>query len=120
VQDNLEFQGGITPEEDTKGGPLVFVFAGLALLPNLADAVLALRRELVHGGVVVDTRSAEIKITNDPRLDGGVMVVVSNEGTQVYDRDELWDPTELLKAMAPALITPPQGGSGCAMMGRRA
>ena len=62
VTKNLRFDGTVTKEEDEKGLPLVFIFVGAVLLPYLAKAVLALRRDMVTGGLVIDTRGPEIKI----------------------------------------------------------
>jgi hypothetical protein len=55
VKRNLRFNGTVTEEKDLKGAALIFVFIGAVLLPYLADAVLALRREMVHGGLIIDT-----------------------------------------------------------------
>jgi hypothetical protein len=99
VKNNLRFEGTVTDEKDEKGVPLVFVFIGTVLLPYLADAVLALRREIVHGGLIIDTRGAEIVIDNDKRLDAGVIVVVTQNGTYFYERDEIEDPSELIAAL---------------------
>ena len=54
---------------------MVFVFAGAVLLPYLANAILALRREMVYGGLIIDARGSQIILKNDKRLDGGVIVV---------------------------------------------
>ncbi len=99
VQRNLLFEGSIKSAKGEKGVPLVFIFAGAVLLPYLADAVLALRREIVYGGLVIDTRGPEIEIKNDKRLDGGVIMVVKPSGTEFYERDQFPDPSELVAAL---------------------
>lgn len=99
VRDTLHFDGEITTEMDQKGIPLVFVFVGVVLIPYLADAVLALRRDMVYGGLVIDARAAEIVIENDPRLDGGTIVVVTAQGTKIYDREEIGNPSDLIAAL---------------------
>lgn len=99
VRSNLHFEGTVTNHTDEKGVPLTFVFVGLVLLPYLAEAVLALRREIVYGGVVIDTRGAEIAIDHDKRLDSGVIVVVTRRGADFYERDDIHDPTELIAAL---------------------
>jgi hypothetical protein len=99
VKNNLRFDGSVTNEKDAKGIPLMFVFVGTVLLPYLADAVLALRREIVHGGVVIDTRGPEIVIENDKRLDSGVIVVITPDGTVLYERSDIEAPTELVAAL---------------------
>lgn len=99
VKENLRFEGTVEKETNEKGVTLVFLFVGAVLLTYLADAVLALRREVVYGGIVIDTRGSEIAITNDKRLDAGVIVVISPSGTELYERDEIENPTELVAAL---------------------
>jgi hypothetical protein len=65
----------------------------------LADALLALRREIIDGGLIIDTLRSEIVIGNAARLDGGIIVVVSAECTTIYDSDEISDPSALIKAL---------------------
>jgi hypothetical protein len=103
VKNELQFEGVVTQEKDAKGVPLVFVFVGAVLLPYLAKAVLALRREIVRGGVVIDTRGDEIDIDTDKSLPGGVIVMVTSEGTQLYERDEIGNPTDLVGALMKGL-----------------
>jgi hypothetical protein len=102
VKENLRFDGTVEKETNEKGLTLVFIFVGTVLLTYLADAVLALRREILYGGIVIDTRGSETKITNDKRLDAGVMVVISPSGTELYERDEIENPTELVAALLKA------------------
>lgn len=99
VETNLRFEGTVTSEKNEKGIPLVFIFIGAVILPYLADAVLALRREILYGGVVIDTRGSEIVIENDKRLDAGIIVVITPSGTDLYERDEFGDPRELVAAL---------------------
>ena len=99
VKKELTFEGEITEEKDAKGLPLVFIFVGAVLLPYLANAILALRREIVHGGVVIDTRGNKIVIDTDKSLPGGVILVVTSEGTEFYEREQISDPTELVSAL---------------------
>ncbi len=99
VRDNLVFEGEIEIEKDQKGLPLVFVFVGVVLLPYLADAVLALRRDMVYGGLLIDARGPEVVIENDQRIDGGTIVVVTAEGTEIYYREDIRDPSELISAL---------------------
>ena len=99
VKNELHFEGKITREKDAKGLPLVFIFVGVVLLPYLAKAVLTLRREIVHGGIVIDTRGEKIDIDTDKSLPGGVIVVVTPKGTQFYDRTDIGNPAELVSAL---------------------
>lgn len=99
VENNLEFVGDVVAEEDGKGVPWVVVFVGLALLGHLADAVMELQREMRYGGIVIDTRGAKIEITNDKRLDGGLIVIVGDDGTQLYERGQFEDASDLIGAV---------------------
>jgi hypothetical protein len=99
VMRNLRFEGTVTNDTDEKGAPLIFIFVGTVLLIHLAEAVLALRREIVYGGLVIDTRGPEIVIQNDPRLDGGVIVLVTPNGAHLYERNELDAVNDLVTAL---------------------
>jgi len=97
VRRELQFDGKIV-EEETKG-IFVSIFVGTVLLTYLAKAILALRREIVHGGVVIDTRGDKIIIQTDKSLPGGVIVIVTPEGTQYHERDELGNLAELVSKL---------------------
>jgi len=99
VKKELRFEGEITEEKDAKGLPLVYIFVGAVLLLYLAKAILAVRREIVYGGVLIDTRGKEIVIDTNKSLSAGVIVIVTPEGTQLYERDEINDPAELIKIL---------------------
>ena len=103
VKNELQFEGVVTQEKDAKGVPLVYIFIGAVLIPYLAKAILALRREIVRGGVVIDTRGDEIDIDTDKSLPGGVIVMVTPEGTQLYERDEIGNPADLVSALMKGL-----------------
>ncbi len=100
VKKELRFEGEITEEKDAKGLPLVFIFVGAVLLPYLAKAILAIRREIVYGGVIIDTRGDKINIDTDKSLSSGVIVIVTPEGTKLYERDEIENPAEMVKALS--------------------
>jgi hypothetical protein len=57
------------------------------------------QRELVLGGIVIDTRGEEIEILTDERLPGGHIVVESPEGTIVYERHEISNIEELVAVL---------------------
>ena len=100
VATNLEFDGTVE-QGRALGVPLIFVFAGVALLPYLAKAVLAVRRELVKCGLVIDARQADkpIEITQECSIDGGMLVVLAPEGPRFYERGKIEGPAELIKAL---------------------
>lgn len=103
VRNNLRYEGKETPQTDSRGVPVLIIFVGLTLLPYLANAVLALQRQITYGGVVVDTRSEPVKITHDKALDAGVILIIGKDGTKVVERDEITDPAKLVEALGKAL-----------------
>ena len=103
VSNELRFEGEVLTEKDAKGVPLVFIYVGVVLIPYLAKAVLALRREIVYGGVIIDTRGKKIDIDTDKSLAGGVIIIVTSDGTQLYERDEIADPKELVSELMKGL-----------------
>lgn len=102
VQDELKFNGDITHDNDAKGLPLVYIFAGAVLLPYLAKAVLALRRQMVYGGVVIDARGEKIDIQTDKSLPGGAIVVVTTSGANFYEPNEIESPAMLTDILSKA------------------
>jgi hypothetical protein len=99
VKNELDFDGTIEPEKDAKGVPLVFIFVGAVLIPYLAKTVIALCHEIKYGGVVIDTRGEKIIIDTDKSIPGGMVVVVSTEGTEIYDKDEIEKPSALAEVL---------------------
>lgn len=99
VVDCLTFDGEIQEERNTKGLPLVFVIAGVALLPSLADAILTLRRKLVEPGLKIDARGSEIKIDVDSTLPRGTILIVDQSGAKLYEPGQLTEPAEVVKAL---------------------
>jgi hypothetical protein len=102
VKNELQFDGKIERENDSKG-ILIYIFVGAVLLPYLAKAVLALRREIVHGGIVIDTTGEKIDIDTDKSLPSGLIVMRTSEGAQLFERDEISDPAELVGALMKGL-----------------
>lgn len=98
VERELRFEGVVTEEKDNRGIPLMFVFVGVALLPDLVGAIYKLIWDMVHGGVVIDARGEEIEVDTDKSLTGGLIVVRTLEGTQIYKRDEV-NTAELVAAL---------------------
>lgn len=103
VRNNLRYEGKEARQTDSRGVPVLVIFVGLTLLPYLANAVLALQRQIAYGGVVVDTRSEPVKITHDKALDAGVILIIGKAGTKIVERDEITDPAKLVEALGKAL-----------------
>lgn len=102
VKNHLKFTGKIDTEHDEKGLPLVFIFLGVALLPDLVNEILILRQKLVQPGLKIDARGDEIKIDVDPDLPRGTILLVDKSGAKIYEPDQMSTPTELIKILANA------------------
>jgi hypothetical protein len=103
VRQNLTYTGSETAQTDGRGVPLLAIFVGAVLLPYLAKAVIEVQRQFAHGGTVVDMRGPTVKILSDKALDGGVIVVVRQDGTTSIERNETDGLAALVAAIAKAL-----------------
>jgi hypothetical protein len=101
VERALDYEGDVSQETDAKGLPLVWVFAGLVLLPKLAQALMELRRDIVHGGVVIDLRGEVVSIETDKQLPSRVVLVIDPDGkTHLYERGQLGSEADMVKALS--------------------
>jgi len=82
---------------------LVFIFAGAVLIPYLANALISLRDKIERGGVVIDARDTTVKIQIDKALNRGVMVVVTNDGVEIREKDDLPTVKDLIEFIKAAL-----------------
>ncbi len=98
LRKELVYEGEVLPGKDTKG-VLVYIIVGTATAFYISKAILSLRREIVEGGVLIDTRSEPILIETNKSLPAGYIVVVTSEGTQIYYRDEVPDLIPILKSI---------------------
>lgn len=86
--------------EDSDAKGVLYIIVGAVVLTYLAKAILALRRDIVHGGVVIDLRRDPVEIETDKGLSGGVILVIAPDGKHtLYERDEIESPTELINAL---------------------
>ena len=100
VKGALKFEGEVKKEEGKKGIPAVFIFAGIVLIPYLAKAVLALRREIVHGGVVIDLRGEKVKIQTAKALSSQIILVIDANGEHtLHESQDISDPSQLIKVI---------------------
>ena len=95
----LDFETGptLTPvpsDLDLKAPPLVML-AGVALLPAVANALVAAYRNLVYGGLVIEVKDGELLIRSDRRLPYGT-VVITDDSVTVHRIDELPDSSALV------------------------
>src|ERR1700746_3429309 len=66
VRETLNFQGKIIPKSnpilDTRGLPLLFIFAGTVAISSLARALVGIYKDVRYGGVVVTARDGKLNI----------------------------------------------------------
>ena len=99
VVENLDYQGTTSVESDTKGLPLITIIVGIALLPSLVDAILRLRARLVQPGILIDTRTTQIRIETSPTIPKGSILIVSKEATSLLDSSDVKNSADLIKAL---------------------
>ncbi|GJL61947.1 MAG: hypothetical protein NPIRA04_06010 [Nitrospirales bacterium] len=101
VEKTLRFEGKTTTEKDTKG-LMTWVFVGLILLPDLAKSIYDFVQGMEKGGVKIDTREGKFDIDTDKSLPPGMVALASDEGTELYERDELSTSDELVSILLKA------------------
>ena len=102
VESTLKYKGSVTTENE-KGLPIVAVFVGIALLPYLANAIIDLQHKLTRLGIVIDTRQKEIKISTDPNLPKGAILLIDKSGSKLIEPADVKDPSDLVKAISASL-----------------
>jgi hypothetical protein len=96
------------PEKDsgdaTRGLPLLLIISAIALIPQLAEAVVRVYRGYEYGGVLITSEHGTLQILTDRRLPPGMVIVKSDRGVTVYQAenpsaDDLLSPMKsILKA----------------------
>ena len=103
VRDELRLEGTITPDattrDESRGLPLIYVFAGLVTLPSLVSAIGTAVRDVVCGGVVVENTDEGLAIRCEPSLGVGTVIVRSADEIKVERFNEVRDPSSLLEAL---------------------
>lgn len=104
VRKSMSFDGEVIPDPesatDTRGLPILYYVVGVVLIPYLADAVLEVYRDIKYGGLVICPRDGEVSIRNDPRIDGGTIIVCDDNGIEIFNQRNIKDPTELIRALS--------------------
>jgi hypothetical protein len=97
VKQELQYEGQVEREQDQKGLTAVFIISGLVLLPYLAKAVLALRRSMTYGGIVIDMRGPKVAVDTDKSLPASMILVIDADGKHtLYESSEISDPSQLV------------------------
>ena len=107
VEEELNFEGEITGDkstiEDSKGLPLIYIFAGVVAVPQLARTLLEVYRDARYGGIVVYVKDGKVLIDNDPRFSSGTLIIVQGEEVKVIQAKNQPQPTKVIDALKPLL-----------------
>jgi hypothetical protein len=69
---------------DTRGLPVLLIISAVALLPQLAEAVVRVYREYTHGGVLISSKDGALNISTDKRVPSDVIIVQTEKGVTIY------------------------------------
>ncbi|MEL6438728.1 MAG: hypothetical protein AAFQ80_05660 [Cyanobacteria bacterium J06621_8] len=107
VREELNFDGEITGDkstiEDTKGLPLIYIFAGIVAVGQLARTLLQVYRDVRYGGLVLHSKDGEVFIDNDPRFSSGTIIIIQGDEIKVFQDKNQPQPTEVIDALKPLL-----------------
>jgi hypothetical protein len=71
-------------ETDTRGLPLLLIISAVALIPQIAEAVVRVYRDYKNGGVVITSKEGTLQISTDRKVPGSMVIVQSDKGVTVY------------------------------------
>jgi hypothetical protein len=69
---------------DTRGLPVLLIISAVALLPQLAEALVRVYREYKNGGVLITSKEGALQISTDRRVPASMVIVQSDKGVTVY------------------------------------
>lgn len=81
---NLQEEPDQTGEDTTRGLPFLLIISAVALLPELAEAVVQVYRDYKDGGVLITSEHGTFQISTDTRLPPDLVIVKSDQGVVVY------------------------------------
>jgi hypothetical protein len=81
-------QADPTSPKDTRGAPILLVITMVALLPQLANALISVYRNYRYGGVIISEDHGELKITTDPRIPPNNVIVTGKSQVSVLQLDD--------------------------------
>ncbi len=105
IKEELNFNGEISGDEstieDTKGLPLIYIFAGVVAVAQLARTLLEVYRDVRYGGIVVHQENGKVVINNDPRFSSGTIIVIQEDEVKVIQDQNQPQLTEVINALQP-------------------
>jgi hypothetical protein len=114
VQDRLrDFDGEITGDplvpEDARGLPVIYLLVGTTFVSYLADALMAVYRDIKYGGLIIQAKpNGEFDIQNDRRLAGSTIIVKTPDGVEFYRTRSAQTSTELIDVLTKLRQTLPR------------
>ena len=90
----------------TRGLPALYILAGVAALPELANGLVAVYKNLKYGRTIITcNQKAECKIDHDPKGPDDTVVIVPDKGVKVqsYPNRESFDSTKWSELIGRAL-----------------
>ena len=107
VEEELNFEGEITGDkstvEDSKGLPLIYIFAGVVAVSQLTRTLLEVYRDLRYGGIVVHSKDGKVLIDNDPRFSSGTLIIIQEDEVKVIQDKDKPQPADVIDALKPLL-----------------
>lgn len=109
ARDAVHFSDGqISADEssiaDSKGLPLLYVLAGVVLLPELAKGLVSVYKEWTSLTTVVDSSGGKLVITHDPRGSADVTIVKGANGqVTIYDNRKSFSSEKWLQILVAAV-----------------
>lgn len=107
VEEKLNFDGEVTGDkstiEDTKGLPLIYIFAGVVAVGQLARTLLQVYRDVRYGGLVVHSKDGQVFIDNDPRFSSGSIIIIQGDEVRVFQDKNQPQPSEVIDSLKPLM-----------------
>ena len=85
-------------QADTRGLPVLVIVSIVAMIPDIAEALVRVYRDYKFGGVVVKTKNGELLIESDRSLPSNVVVVQNEKGVEVKKLEDP-SPNDLLQPL---------------------
>ena len=107
VREQLNFDGEITGDTSTidedRGLPLIYIFAGIFALSQIAKTLLEVYRDARYGGIIVrKNKEGKLLIENDSRLNSGTIVIDHGDEMEIIFRENQQPkPEDIIEALTP-------------------
>jgi hypothetical protein len=69
---------------DTRGLPLLVIITAVALVPEIAEAIVRVYRDYKYGGVIITSKDGKLDIRTDSRLSASMVIFKSANGIEIH------------------------------------